>query len=105
MTRDEVKTVILRVCKQQYDLDIDNFAEDAPLADLQNINPKIDSLSVIEMIFDVEDELGIKVNTSDMSQPANLAEIIDGLTEAVNDSVNLVKKWFGKAIQLEPNKL
>jgi acyl carrier protein len=92
MTRDEVKTVILRVCKQQYDLDIDNFAEDAPLADLQNINPKIDSLSVIEMIFDVEDELGIKVNTSDMSQPANLAEIIDGLTEAVNDSVNLVKK-------------
>ena len=47
MTRDEVKTVILRICKQQYDLDIDNFAEDAPLADLQNINPKIDSLSEI----------------------------------------------------------
>ena len=104
MTRDEVKTVILRVCKQQYDLDIDNFAEDAPLADLQNINPKIDSLSVIEMIFDVEDELGIKVNTADVSQPANLAEIIDGLTEAVNDPVNRVKKWFGKATLLEPNR-
>jgi len=92
MTRDEVKTVILRICKQRYDLDIDNFAEDAPLADLQNINPKIDSLSVIEMIFDVEDELGIKVNSADMSQPANLAEVIDGLTEAVNDPVNRVKK-------------
>ena len=55
MTRDEVKTVILRISKQQYNLDIDNFAEDAPLADLQNINPKIDSLAVIEMIFDVEE--------------------------------------------------
>ena len=92
MTRDEVKTVILRICKKQYDLDIDNFAEDAPLADLQNINPKIDSLSVIEMIFDVEDELGIKVYSADMSQPANLAEIIDSLTEAVNDPINRVKK-------------
>ena len=92
MTRDEVKTVILRICKQKYDLDIDRFAEDAPLADLQNINPKIDSLSVIEMIFDVEDELCIKVNSADMSQPANLAEIIDSLTEAVNDPINRVKK-------------
>ena len=92
MTRDEVKTVVLRICKKQYDLDIDNFAEDAPLADLQNINPKIDSLSVIEMIFDVEDELSIKVNSADMSQPANLAEIIDSLTKAVNDPINRVKK-------------
>jgi acyl carrier protein len=47
---------------------------------------------VIEMIFDVEDELGIKVNSADMSQPANLAEIIDSLTKAVNDPVNRVKK-------------
>jgi len=44
------------------------------------------------MIFDVEDELGIKVNSADMSQPANLAEIIDSLTEAVNDPINRVKK-------------
>jgi acyl carrier protein len=92
MTRDEVKTILLKIAKEKYELDIDNFAEDAPLADLQNINPKIDSLSVIEMIFDVEDELGIKVNTADMSQPANLAEIIDGLVEAVNNPANHVKK-------------
>jgi len=84
MTRDEVKSVLLRVCRDKYRLDLDTFAEDADLAGLKDINPKVDSMAVIEMIFDVEDELGIKVNNNDMSQPANLAEIIDSLTEAVN---------------------
>ena len=41
-------------------------------------------MAVIELIFDVEDELGIKINNNDMSQPANLAEVIDSLTQAVN---------------------
>jgi acyl carrier protein len=85
MTRDEVKSVILKISKQKYNLDIDNFAEDAPLADLKDINPKVDSMAVIELIFDVEDELGIKINNRDMSQPANLAEIIDSLTHALNN--------------------
>jgi acyl carrier protein len=84
MTRDEVKSVILKVSKEKYDLDIDNFAETAPLAELKDINPKVDSMAVIELIFDVEDELGIKINNNDMSQPATLAEIIDSLTQAVN---------------------
>jgi len=85
MTRDEVKSVILKIAKEKYDLDIDNFAEDAPLAELKNINPKVDSMAVIELIFDVEDELGIKINNNDMSQPANLAEIINSLTHAINN--------------------
>jgi len=85
MTRDEVKSVLLKVSKEKYQLDLDNFAEDAPLAELVGLNPKIDSLAVIELIFDVEDELVIKVNNNDMSQPANLAEIIDSLTQAVNN--------------------
>jgi acyl carrier protein len=85
MTRDEVKAVLLRVSKEKYKLDIDNFAEDASLAELKDLNPKVDSMAVIELIFDVEDELGIKVNNNDMSQPANLAEIIDSLTQAVNN--------------------
>jgi acyl carrier protein len=84
MTRDEVKTILLKIAKEKYNLDIDNFAEDAPLAELKDINPKVDSMAVIELIFDVEDELGIKVNSNDMSQPANLAEVIDSLTQAVN---------------------
>ena len=84
MTRDEVKSVILKVSKEKYDLDIDNFSETAPLAELKDINPKVDSMAVIELIFDVEDELGIKINNNDMSQPANLAEVIDSLTQAVN---------------------
>ena len=84
MTRDEVKSVILKIAKEKYNLDIDNFAEDAPLAELKDINPKVDSMAVIELIFDVEDELGIKINNNDMSQPATLAEIIDSLTQAVN---------------------
>ena len=85
MTRDEVKAALLRVSKEKYDLDLGTFAEDAPLADLKDLNPKVDSMAVIELIFDVEDELGIKVNNNDMSQPANLAEIIDSLTQAVNN--------------------
>ena len=84
MTRDEVKTILLKIAKEKYNLDIDNFAEYAPLAELKYINPKVDSMAVIELIFDVEDELGIKVNSNDMSQPANLAEVIDSLTQAVN---------------------
>lgn len=86
MKREEVKAVLLKVSKEKYELDLDNFAEDAPLADLKDVNPKVDSMAVIELIFDVEDELGIKVNTNDMSQPANLAEIIDSLTQAVNSN-------------------
>jgi acyl carrier protein len=84
MTRDEVKSVILKIAKEKYDLDIDNFAEDASLAELKDINPKVDSMAVIELIFDVEDELGIKINNNDMSQPANLAEVIDSLTQALD---------------------
>jgi len=84
MTRDEVKAVILKIAKEKYDLDIDNFAETSPLAELKDINSKVDSMAVIELIFDVEDELGIKINNNDMSQPANLAEVIDSLTQAVN---------------------
>ena len=82
MKREEVKSVILKIAKEKYNLDIDNFAEDAPLAELKDINPKVDSMAVIEIIFDVEDALGIK--SSDMSQPSNLAEIIDQLVQAVN---------------------
>ena len=82
MTRDEVKTVLLQVSKEKYQLDLDTFAEDTPLAELKDLNPKMDSMAVIELIFDVEDALGIK--SSDMSQPANLAEIIDQLVQVVN---------------------
>jgi acyl carrier protein len=84
MERDEVKSVILKIAKEKYDLDIDNFSETAPLAELQAINPKVDSMAVIELIFDIEDELGIKKTNDDMRQPATLAEIIDSLTQAVN---------------------
>lgn len=82
MTRDEVKTVLLQVSKEKYQLDLDTFAEDTPLAELKDLNPKVDSMAVIELIFDVEDALGVK--SSDMSQPANLAEIIDQLVQVVN---------------------
>lgn len=84
MERSEVKRVLLEIAKREYDMDLSEVDEQAPLADLQNLNPKFDSMSAIELIFDVEDELGIKTNDNDMSQPANLAEIIDSLTQAVN---------------------
>jgi acyl carrier protein len=84
MERAEVKAVLLKISKENYDLDIDNFPEDAPLKDLQDINPKVDSMAIIELIFDVEDELDIRINNSDMGQPSTLAEIIDNLLKTVN---------------------
>lgn len=84
MERSEVKAILLDVAKKGYDMDLENFSEDAPLAELQALNPKIDSLAVIEMIFDIEDRLNIKSVDSDLSQPSNLAEIIDALHDAVN---------------------
>lgn len=84
MERSEVKKVLLEIAKSEYDIDLSEVDEQAPLSELQNLNPKFDSMSAIELIFDVEDELDIKTNDNDMSQPANLAEIIDSLTQAVN---------------------
>ena len=84
MERSEVKEVLLRVAKQKYDMDLSGFDEHAPLSELQAMNPKIDSLAVIEMIFDIEDELDVNYNDNDMTQPSNLAEIIDALTQAAN---------------------
>lgn len=83
MERSEVKAILLDVAKKSYDMDLSDFPEDAPLAELQALNPKIDSLAVIEMIFDIEDRLEIKSTDSDLSQPSNLAEIIDALHETV----------------------
>ena len=77
MERSEVKKVLLEIAKSEYDIDLSEVDEQAPLSELQNLNPKFDSMSAIELIFDVEDELGIKTNDNDMSQPANLAEIIE----------------------------
>lgn len=84
MERAEVKQVLVKIAKREYDMDLSGVDETAPLADLQALNPKFDSMSAIELIFEIEDELGIKSNDNDMSQPANLAEIIDGLLQAVN---------------------
>lgn len=85
MERSEVKQVLVDIAKKEYEMDLSGVDELAPLASLQDLNPKFDSMSAIELIFDVEDELGIKSSNNDMSQPANLAEIIDGLTQAVNN--------------------
>lgn len=84
MEREEVKAVLLRISKENYDLDIDNYPEDASLAGLQDINPKVDSMAIIELIFDVEDELGIRISNNDMGQPSTLAEIIDNVHKTVN---------------------
>lgn len=81
MNRTDIRNILNKVALTQYELDLAGVDETAPLADLQNLNPKFDSMMAIEMIFDVEDELGIK--TSDMGQPSCIKDIIDSLEIAV----------------------
>ena len=81
MERSEVKQILLKVANEKYGMDLSNTDELAPLADLQALNPKFDSMMAIEMIFDVEDELGQRA-PSTANQPSCLKDIIDSLHQA-----------------------
>lgn len=81
MERSEVKQILLKVASEKYGMDLSDVDETAPLADLQALNPKFDSMLAIEMIFDVEDELGQR-SPSSSEQPACLKDIIDALHKA-----------------------
>lgn len=81
MDRNLIKQTIIKVAAGKYKMDLSNVDELAPLSELREINPKFDSMSAIEMIFDVEDELGIR-GSSMSEQPTCLKDIIDDLYQA-----------------------
>jgi acyl carrier protein len=81
MNRKDIRDILNKVALTQYELDLTGVDENAPLAELQNLNPKFDSMMAIEMIFDVEDRLGVK--TSDIGQPSCIKDIINSLEIAV----------------------
>ena len=81
MERSEVKQILLKVASEKYGMDLANVDELAPLAELQALNPKFDSMMAIEMIFDIEDELGQRA-PSNTNQPSCLKDIIDALHQA-----------------------
>ena len=80
MERDSVKQKLIEVAKLKYKMDISGVDELAPLAELAELNPKFDSMAAIELIFDVEDELGIKSNSTE--QPSCIKDIVDALHKA-----------------------
>jgi acyl carrier protein len=81
MDRNLIKQTIIKVAADKYKMDLSNVDELAPLSELRELNPKFDSMSAIEMIFDVEDELGIR-GSSMSEQPTCLKDIIDDLYQA-----------------------
>ena len=79
MTRDEVKAEIAKVFYKRYKQDFNEIDENAPLSVILEIDERIDSLEIIEFLFDIEDQFALK--NVDMPDPreAKIGDIVDSV--------------------------
>lgn len=85
LTREEMKQQVSDMFEKRFGVNLMEVDEDAPLADLQKLNEKLDSLQVLEFLFDVEDEMKFKFGDADA--PNNLRDIIDSVYEGYKKSI------------------
>jgi len=69
-------SVVAKLLSERLEVDLDKIAPDTPLESLG-----ADSLTVIELIFDLEDQFGVKLGDErpTLTVVQDIADIIDGL--------------------------
>jgi acyl carrier protein len=76
--REELKQKVSDMFVKQFNVNLMELPEDTPLPSLQKLNEKLDSLQVLEFLFDVEDQLGFKFgNEGEDESPKVLKDIYD----------------------------
>lgn len=82
MTLDEIKNIINTRFVEKYDINMSTFGDSFKLTDLENLNPKLDSMELAEFLFDTEDTLGLRVEEGDI--PTTLGEFYGVFFRAAN---------------------
>jgi acyl carrier protein len=78
MTREEIKTIVFNKFNEDYSIDLSTLEGNFPLAELQSLNKKLDSLEVIAITFELEELLNIESITIEKSV-TTIDELIDSL--------------------------
>lgn len=85
LSREEIKQQVSDMFQSKFGVNLMEVDEDAPLAELQKLNEKLDSLQVLEFLFDVEDEMKFKFGDADA--PETLRDIIDSVYDGYKKSI------------------
>ena len=83
MTKDEIKNIIVSYFDKNYNIDITKLDDDFPLNRLQELNEKLDSMEVINILFELEDVFKIDSITID-----DIATTLGGLIDYVYDNMD-----------------
>ncbi len=83
MSRDEVKKIVAEIFQKRYERDFYEFDESAAIASFMEISEKVDSLDIIEFLFDIEDALKINIDQTEQKD-ATIGALIDLLYNEVN---------------------
>ena len=83
MTKDEIRKTISEYFIKNYNIDIDKLEPDFPLSRLQELNEKLDSMEVINILFELEDIF--KINSISIE---DIATSIDGLIDYIYDNMD-----------------
>jgi acyl carrier protein len=76
MNRIEIKKAIIEVIQEKYQVDISGIDENGPLSSLKDYHGSLDSLGVVELLFDFEDKLGVELKDENFT-PTTLKQVID----------------------------
>jgi acyl carrier protein len=83
MSRDEIKKIVAEIFQKRYERDFYEFDESATIASFMEISEKVDSLDIIEFLFDIEDALKINIDQTEQKD-ATIGALIDLLYNEVN---------------------
>lgn len=83
MTRDDVKKEIALIFKNRYDKNFYDIDESLPLASLLDLDDRIDSLEIMEFMFDIEDRFNLKNEFSDPGE-SKISDLIDIVYYQIN---------------------
>jgi acyl carrier protein len=79
ISRDQLLTKIKTVLVDRFGLDLARLDEQSKLRDLG-----VDSMHVVEIMLDLEDDLGIKLEGLSMPPNPSLANVVDTLADSLS---------------------
>ncbi len=83
MTKDEIKNTIFEYFLKNYNINLGELDKDFPLNRLQELNEKLDSMEIINILFELEDVF--KINSMTIE---DIATSIDGLIDYIYNNMD-----------------